>query len=72
MFSTDAELKVLNKRNELVYTKTLSSILSYSDYEARLWDGTDGHGAPADPGLYVYMIMRNGEVLCNGTILLVR
>jgi len=72
MFSSDAELKILDKRNQLIYEKKLSSIVSYSDYESRLWDGKDRSGNAADPGLYIYMILRDGEVLCNGTILLVR
>ncbi len=36
------------------------------------WDGTRRNGTQAPPGIYIYLITRNGEVLCKGTIVLAR
>jgi len=36
------------------------------------WDGIGDNGKPLPPEIYIYVIARNGEILCKGTIVLAR
>jgi len=45
--------------------------LPMSDLEKK-WDGMDDNGRPMPPGLYVWEIIENNLVRCNGTVTLVR
>jgi len=58
MFSGEAELMVFDVRNRLVYQNK--------------WHGTDNEGNKLRPGLYLYIIKKDGEIVCNGTIVLHR
>jgi hypothetical protein len=40
--------------------------------EAARWDGTDNKGQPQRQGLYLYIVERSGEIICNGTCVLAR
>ncbi len=72
MFSDGAKLQVFSKRQELVYEADLSDIERFEDYAERSWDGMDKNGQKLPPGLYLYIITQKGEVVCNGSITLVR
>ncbi len=37
-----------------------------------VWDGKGEDGSLVKPGVYLYLITADGEVLCNGTIYIVR
>ena len=37
-----------------------------------LWDGTNDNGDPLPPGIYIYVVSRDGRVLCKGSIALAR
>lgn len=36
------------------------------------WDGNDSRGNPCRPGIYLYVVEVNGEVICTGTVVLAR
>jgi len=36
------------------------------------WDGCDSAGNKMSKGIYIYLVLRNGEVVCKGTIYLAR
>jgi len=33
-----------------------------------IWDGTDMDGNPVLPGVYLYVIEVDGEIVCTGTV----
>ncbi|MFP4458407.1 MAG: gliding motility-associated C-terminal domain-containing protein [Candidatus Zixiibacteriota bacterium] len=72
MFSEAAELKIFNKNKTLIYEERLNPISSRNDYERRRWLGTDNDGKKLSPGLYFYTISRDNEVICEGTLTLIR
>ena len=37
-----------------------------------VWDGTDTEGKPVPQGIYFYIIVVDGEVICNGTVTVAR
>jgi hypothetical protein len=43
-----------------------------AEFENRRWHGIDGTGNAVRPGLYLYIIEKDGEILCNGTVILQR
>lgn len=73
MFVKSAKLRIFDLRNELVAEKTLGPISQPSDFDIRSWNGKDNTGKVLQPGLYLYIIFsEDGEVLCEGTVVLVR
>ena len=72
MFSEEAKLMIFDLRNVLVYERELRNITSFSDFDARDWDGTDNSGNKVPEGLYIWMIVKGGEVICNGTVAVAR
>jgi len=72
MFSEDAELQIYDLRNVLVYSRHIERISEASDFLSRSWDGRDKNGNPLPEGLYLWIIISNGEVVCNGTVVLAR
>ncbi|MFP4459091.1 MAG: gliding motility-associated C-terminal domain-containing protein [Candidatus Zixiibacteriota bacterium] len=72
MFADGAELEVFDRRKQLIYERKLDVVNRYTDFQERLWDGTDQNGKKAKTGLYFYIISRDGEIICEGTITLVR
>ncbi len=72
MFSEQAQLQIYDKRKQLVFERDMDPIARYVDFDSRIWDGIDTQGEPAKPGVYFYLIIRNGEVICEGTVVLVR
>ncbi|RKZ30245.1 hypothetical protein DRQ33_08035 [bacterium] len=72
MLSEGATLKIYNLRNVLVYEEKLEKVENIRQFDDRNWDGKDNDGKPLATGLYIWMIIRNGEVVCNGTIVIAR
>ena len=72
MFSESAELYIFNMRNIQVYHAEIGPVSSYEDFDTRWWQGYDDSGKLQTPGLYIYMIIKDGEVVCNGTVVLMR
>ena len=72
MFSEDAELQIYNLRNVLVFKKEIKHISNISDFLSRSWNGRDNNGNPLPEGLYIWLIISNNEVVCNGTVVLAK
>jgi len=72
MFSESAQLQIYNLRNVLVYERKIEMIANISTFEDRNWDGRDNSGNPLPAGLYIWLIIKNGEVVCNGTIVIAK
>ncbi|MFP4459397.1 MAG: hypothetical protein ACLFSQ_07405 [Candidatus Zixiibacteriota bacterium] len=54
------------------FSRKLDVVNRYTDFQERLWDGRDQNGKKAKTGLYFYIISRDGEIICEGTITLIR
>ena len=37
-----------------------------------VWDGTDSKGNPCRPGVYLYAVEVDGEIICTGSVVLAR
>ena len=72
MYSEGAELRIYDLRNVLVYHRRLDAIGDVGDFLSRSWSGVDDSGRKLPEGLYIWLIIRDGEVICNGTVTLVR
>ncbi|MBN2542969.1 gliding motility-associated C-terminal domain-containing protein [bacterium] len=72
MYSQEAELKIYNLRNVLVYQETIPPQMGRIYSEKNLWDGKDSNGKMVPEGIYIYAITVDGKVVCNGTIVLAR
>ena len=72
MFSQDAELVIFNKRREEIFRKVLKNSNSVEISDNRLWSGVDNKNRMSMPGIYLYIIIKNGELICEGTITLIR
>jgi len=59
-----AEMKIFSLDNIEVFSDEIQGVSS--------WDGIDNFGRPLRNGLYIYMIISDGRVVCNGTVLLLR
>ncbi len=56
-------IRVFSLRNELVWQSPPGAVQ---------WDGRTDAGELATPGLYMFTIEHDGEIVCSGTVLLVR
>ncbi|MFP4458406.1 MAG: gliding motility-associated C-terminal domain-containing protein [Candidatus Zixiibacteriota bacterium] len=72
MFSEGSELEIYDKRKKLVYKGDMNSITRYDTEVIRQWNGTDNNNKNLRPGVYFYIIKRDGELICEGTITLIR
>ncbi|MFP4458209.1 MAG: gliding motility-associated C-terminal domain-containing protein [Candidatus Zixiibacteriota bacterium] len=74
MFTEDAHVSVFTKRKELVWDRNISAsqIDQLHSYLPRSWDGRDNNGKKVRPGVYIYIITKDGELVCEGTISLIR
>ncbi len=72
MFSEPATIKIFTRRKELLYEKEMEPIAEYTNADFRAWDGRDNNGKEMPVGLYIYIIEQKGEVICQGTITLIR
>jgi len=72
MFSGEAELIIFNVRNTPVYQTTIGPVEDMTDYSTRNWMGLDSEGKKLPQGLYLYIIKKDGEIICNGTVTILR
>ncbi|MFP4458324.1 MAG: gliding motility-associated C-terminal domain-containing protein [Candidatus Zixiibacteriota bacterium] len=72
MYSEPADLKIFDRRRQLIYEDELGPVLHTSDYDSHLWNGRDNNGNICSPGIYIYVIERDGELICEGTLTLIR
>ncbi len=72
MFTKAATLRIFSKRKELIKEMEIGPSTGFGDYEVRNWDGRDKNGALMTQGLYLYTIEVDGEVVCQGSIVLLR
>ena len=72
MFSENATLLIYDLRNILIYERELKDISGFSDFGARDWNGEDNSGNKVPEGLYIWLIIKDGEVICNGTVVIAR
>jgi hypothetical protein len=73
MFSEKAELVIYTVRNIEVYRADIDMVdRDIVEYGPRSWNGKDSKGNLLPDGLYIYLIIKGGEVVCNGTVVLAR
>ncbi|MFP4458644.1 MAG: gliding motility-associated C-terminal domain-containing protein [Candidatus Zixiibacteriota bacterium] len=72
MFNDEAELKIFDRRKRLIYDTEIGPFDDMVNIDGRTWNGLDNNGKEMKPGLYFYIIEVDGEVVCNGSIVLVR
>ncbi len=46
--------------------------ITVGDGHTYVWDGTDSEGNPCRPGVYLYAIEVDGEIICTGSVVLAR
>ncbi len=72
MFSGPAELSIFDVRNTLVYSANIGPATDFSEVGNRYWDCRDGSGKLVKDGLYIYVLIRDGQIICNGTLIVGR
>jgi len=73
MFSETAELAIYTTRNVEVFRTTIDmTTRDIIELIPRCWNGKDMRGVIMPEGLYIYIIVRDGKIICNGTVVLVR
>jgi hypothetical protein len=72
MTTEPARVGIYTTRNVLVRELDLPPQTNYADYIARAWDGKDKNGVLMPQGLYLYVVISDNRVVCNGTVTLVR
>ncbi|MCD6595512.1 gliding motility-associated C-terminal domain-containing protein [bacterium] len=72
MFSETAELAIYDIRGTEVYRKNIGPVGGFEDITPREWTGIDKKNTPLPPGIYMYIILSNGEVICSGTLVIAK
>ncbi len=72
MFTKQSKLMVFDKRKQLVYETKIGPASDLVADPSRMWNGSDTNGQKLMPGLYFYIIDLDGEIVCEGTVTLVR
>jgi hypothetical protein len=73
MFSETAELAIYTTRNIEVFRRVIDMVdRDLTEIIPRNWDGRDKNGLLMTEGLYIYIIIQNEEIICNGTVVLAR
>jgi len=72
MYSEQAKLHIFDMRDIEVFSDDIGPVDEYAEFDIRSWNGKDNNGDLLPPGLYLYVIIKGGEVVCNGTVLLAR
>ncbi|MCK5832381.1 hypothetical protein KAH81_01800 [bacterium] len=73
MFSETAELVIFTTRNVEVFRRWIDvRELDLINVVERSWDGQDMKGRFVTEGLYIYIIIQNGQIICNGTVVIAR
>ena len=69
METEGAELYIYTVRGQEVFHKYIPPTVAEGE---NFWDGKTNKGTPAPIGAYTYIILRDGKLLCSGTVLLAR
>ena len=72
MYTESGELTIYDIRNRPVFERLIEPISDASDVLYRSWEGMDNDGNLLPEGLYIYVIKQNGNIICNGTVVLAR
>lgn len=72
MMSAPATIIIYDMRNIEIWRSEAPIQTRFDEAIGRLWDGRDTEGKAVLPGLYLYVIMIDGEIICNGTLVLMR
>ena len=72
MFTEPGHLLIYDIRNRLVFDRKIEPVTDASDLLSRSWAGRDNNGQLLAEGLYLYVIKQDGNVICNGTVVLAR
>ncbi len=72
MMSETATIIVFDMDNVEVWRSDAPVQLRFDEAVGRLWNGADTNGQPVEPGLYLYLIIVQDEIICNGTMVLLR
>ncbi len=72
MMSEPATIIIYDMRNIEIWRSEAPVQTRFDEAIGRLWDGRDNAGKASLPGLYLYVIMIDGEIICNGTLVLLR
>ncbi|MFP4459484.1 MAG: gliding motility-associated C-terminal domain-containing protein [Candidatus Zixiibacteriota bacterium] len=65
-----ANIKIYNTNGRKVREIHVDS--AYPERGNAYWDGNDSNGKKQPPGLYLYIIERNGVIICKGSVVLAR
>ncbi len=72
MMSKPATIVVFDVKNIEIWRSEAPVQTRFDEAVGRLWNGRDTEGRVVKSGLYLYVVMVDGEVICNGTVVLLR
>ena len=72
MFSERAELIIYDRWNREIWHSNIGPVNSFFSHSLRKWDGKDDSGSEVESGVYIYVIIVDGEVVCNGSVTVAR
>ncbi len=72
MFVNSATLYIYDLHGIKVYKGEIGPVEDAGEQYKRIWNGRDSSGKPLPQGLYMYLIMVDNEIVCNGTIVIAR
>ncbi|MCD6418420.1 gliding motility-associated C-terminal domain-containing protein [bacterium] len=72
MFLKPATIYIYDLYGNKIYTGEIGPVADSGEQYKRIWDGTDISGNPLPQGLYMYIIMVDGEIVCSGTVVIAR